>query len=509
MNKATTTTGGIWLALGSMRRSERKGLFRMAMGTVRAKLIRLPGLLAGVWMSWAAMGETRPNLLFVFSDDQSFDTIRATGNREVSTPNLDRLVSEGTLFTHAYNMGSWSGAVCIPSRTMLNTGRFLWPTRRLHQDMAPELEAGRFWAQRLQRVGYRTYFTGKWHVSADVNRIFGVTGTVRGGMPRDTPEGYNRPRTDQPDPWSPWDPRFGGFWEGGRHWSEVVGDDALRFLGVAQEESEPFFMYIAFNAPHDPRQSPQEFVERYPVDEIRVPANYLPEYPYAEAIGCGPGLRDERLAPFPRSEHAVRVHRQEYYAIITHMDAQVGRILDEVERAGLGGNTWIFFTSDHGLAVGQHGLMGKQNLYDHSVRVPLVVVGPGVPRGRRIEAPVYLQDIMPTTLELAGADSSGVDFHSLLPLLREQTRRSAYPAIYGAYLDLQRAVTADHHKLILYPGIRRARLFDLANDPREMTDLANDPAQQPLMRRLFGRLRELQKQMGDELDCAAAFPEFH
>jgi len=333
MNKATTTTGGIWLALGSMRRSERKGLFRMAMGTVRAKLIRLPGLLAGVWMSWAAMGETRPNLLFVFSDDQSFDTIRATGNREVSTPNLDRLVSEGTLFTHAYNMGSWSGAVCIPSRTMLNTGRFLWPTRRLHQDMAPELEAGRFWAQRLQRVGYRTYFTGKWHVSADVNRIFGVTGTVRGGMPRDTPEGYNRPRTDQPDPWSPWDPRFGGFWEGGRHWSEVVGDDALRFLGVAQEESEPFFMYIAFNAPHDPRQSPQEFVERYPVDEIRVPANYLPEYPYAEAIGCGPGLRDERLAPFPRSEHAVRVHRQEYYAIITHMDAQVGRILDEVERA--------------------------------------------------------------------------------------------------------------------------------------------------------------------------------
>jgi len=469
--------------------------------------ISVPVLVAGFWLSWAVVGETRPNFLFLFSDDQSFDTIRATGNSEVQTPNLDRLVSAGTVFTHAYNMGSWSGAVCIPSRTMLNTGRYLWPARRLQENLGQEREAGRFWSQRLRRAGYRTYFSGKWHVSVVAGRVFDVTRNVRGGMPKDSPEGYNRPRADQPDRWSPSDTAFGGFWEGGKHWSEVVGDDAIGFLGAAPAVSAPFFMYIAFNAPHDPRQSPAAYVERYPADKILVPANYLPEYPYAEGIGCGPGLRDERLAPFPRTERAVRVHRQEYYAIITHMDAQVGRILDALERSGMEGNTWVFFTSDHGLAVGQHGLMGKQNLYDHSVRVPLVVVGPGVPRGQRIEAPVYLQDIMPTTLELAGAESGGVDFHSLLPLLRGETRRSAYPAIYGAYLDLQRAVTAEGHKLILYPKLRRARLFDLERDPLEISDLAGDPDQLPLLRRLFARLLELQERTGDELDLSGAFPE--
>ncbi|HAV61561.1 MAG TPA: choline-sulfatase, partial [Verrucomicrobiales bacterium] len=101
--------------------------------------------------------------------------------------------------------------------------------------------------------------------------------------------------------------------------------------------------------------------------------------------------------------HAVKVHRQEYYAIITHMDAQIGRILDALEATGKADNTHIFFTADHGLAVGHHGLLGKQNMYEHSLRPPLIVAGPGIPRGRRIEARVYLQDIMPTTLELAGA----------------------------------------------------------------------------------------------------------
>ena len=244
-------------------------------------------------------------------------------------------------------------------------------------------------------------------------------------MPGDTPEAYDRPQTDQPDRWSPSNPAFGGYWEGGKHWSEVVGDDALEFLQLAGQSPNPFFMYIAFNAPHDPRQSPAPYVDRYPLDRMALPATFLPLYPYATNIGCGPDLRDERLAPFPRTEFAVKVHRQEYYAIITHMDAQLGRILDALEHSPFQRNTYIFFTSDHGLAVGQHGLMGKQNLYDHSVRVPLIAVGPDLPKGRTIHAPVYLQDIMPTTLELAGAPTAGLDFHSLLPLLRGQTENSA------------------------------------------------------------------------------------
>ncbi len=169
----------------------------------------------------------------------------------------------------------------------------------------------------------------------------------------------------------------------------------------ATQREEPFFMYLAFNAPHDPRQSPQSYLDRYPVEQVSVPENFQPLYPFADAIGCGKGLRDERLAPFPRTPHAVQVHRREYYALITHMDAQIGRILESLQATGKADNTWIFFSADHGLAVGQHGLLGKQNMYDHSVRVPFMVVGPNVAADRRIDEPIYLQDVMPTTLELA------------------------------------------------------------------------------------------------------------
>lgn len=456
----------------------------------------------------ASRAAERPNILFILADDQCFETIHRLGNHEIKTPNLDRLVKSGTTFTHAYNMGGWSGAVCVPSRTMLNTGRFLWHTRQLDKNLEAERAGGRLWALEMHRAGYETYMTGKWHLKIDPKKVFDVTRHVREGMPKDTPEEYNRPLDGKPDAWSPWDPTFGGYWEGGRHWSEVVADDAVEFMASAANSKNPFFAYVAFNAPHDPRQSPREFVEMYPVDKIKLPGNFVPEYPFKDAMGCGTTLRDERLAPFPRTEHAVKVNRREYYALITHMDAQIGRILDALEHSPAAGKTIVIFTADHGLAVGQHGLMGKQNLFDHSVRVPLIVAGPGVAKGRKIDVPVYLQDVMPTTIELAGKPKPDyVQFHSLLQLLRKQTSKSDYDAIYGAYLDLQRAVTMDGYKLILYPQIKKALLFDLGKDPLEMRDLSERPASRPKMEKLFARLRRLQVEMGDELNLAGIYPQ--
>ncbi|MFW6164201.1 MAG: sulfatase-like hydrolase/transferase [Planctomycetota bacterium] len=450
----------------------------------------------------------QPNLLFIFADDQCFETIRAFGCDEIHTPNLDRLVRSGTTFTHAYNMGSWTGAVCVASRTMLNTGLFLWHARRAHGKLDREFrQKGRMWGQLMGRAGYETYFTGKWHVRADAGKTFDHVTHVRPGMPNQTPQGYSRPVQGKPDPWDPWDRQYGGYWKGGTHWSEVLGDDATRFLRRAAGRDEPFFMYLAFNAPHDPRQSPKAYVNKYPLDQVAVPPNYLPEYPFKDAIGCGKGLRDEKLAPFPRTEYAVKVHRQEYYAIITHMDHQIGRILDALEKSGKAANTYVFFSADHGLAVGHHGLMGKQNLYDHSVRVPLVVVGPGIAAGKRIDATVYLQDIMPTTLDLAGvAKPDHVQFRSLVPLLAGKAEQS-YDAVYGAYLNLQRMVTDDGWKLLLYPRIKKVRLYHLADDPLEMKDLAGEAKYRPVIRRLFARLLELQKPAGDSLDLRAAFPD--
>ena len=451
--------------------------------------------------SATAKKRSKPNILFVFADDQCFETLRSLGCDEIYTPNLDRLVNRGVTFTHAYNQGAWHGAVCVASRTMLNTGRFLWIARGLEPKLKEETAAGRFWSQYMKQAGYETYMSGKWHVKGiKPEDIFDHVRDVRPGMPNQTEEGYNRPIEGQPDSWKPWDRKFDGYWKGGKHWSEVLGDHAEDFLENASKSEKPFFMYLAFNAPHDPRQSPKEYVDKYPLDKVKVPENFLPEYPYKDSIGCSAKLRDEKLVPFPRTEYAIKVNRQEYYAIITHMDTQVGRILDALEATGKADNTYIFFTADHGLGVGHHGLVGKQNMYDHSVRVPLMVTGPGIPKNKRMAAPVYLQDIMPTSLELAGVEKpEHVQFKSLMPLIKGRAKKN-YDAIYGGYIDLQRMVSADGYKMIYYPKIDKTLLYNLRADPMEMKNIADDPANARVIRRLKRRLKKLQKEVGDKLD---------
>jgi len=454
----------------------------------------------------AAAEAAKPNILFILADDLAFSAIHSMGNDEVQTPNLDRLAQRGMTFTHAYNMGSWHGAVCMPSRGMLNTGRFLWDFKQVDNTMNQERQAGRLWSESMKGAGYRTYMAGKWHVRIGAASTFDVVGTERAGMPKDSKAGYNRPLEGQPDPWSPYDPKFGGFWEGGKHWSEVLAEETIGFCRDAAKSEQPFFMYIAFNAPHDPRQAPKEYLDRYPLEKIKVPGNFLPEYPFKNDIGLK-DMRDENLGPFPRTEHAVKVNRREYYAIITHLDAQIGRVLDALEQSGKADNTWIFFSADNGLGVGQHGLFGKQNLFDHSVRMPFIVAGPGVPAGKRTDEPIYYQDVMPTTLALAGVKQPGhVRFQSLLPIIRGEGK-SKYPSIYTAYVDFQRAVAMDGWKLLLYPDIKKVLLFHLTDDPLEMHNLAGDDANAARIKTLFAELLRWQKVTGDKLDLTVADPE--
>ena len=204
-----------------------------------------------------AQSKTKPNILFIFADDQCFETVANLGLTDIDTPNLDRLAKRGTQFTRAYNMGSWSGAVCVASRHMLITGRHIWRAQKAQQVLrggkkmteaqkaASDLEFSNLWPQVMERAGYQTFFTGKWHISTAADRAFEVARNIRGGMPNQTPEGYNRPLPDQSDPWSPYDVKFDGFWKGGRHWSEVVGDDTLNYIDEAKKDKRPFFMYIA------------------------------------------------------------------------------------------------------------------------------------------------------------------------------------------------------------------------------------------------------------------------
>jgi arylsulfatase A-like enzyme len=484
-------------------------IFRPICRSLNAAALLL-GLIVGPALEAAeSAAPSHPDILVLFADDLTYEAIGAFGHTDIDTPNLDRLVARGTSFTRASNMGSWTGAVCVASRTMLLTGRSLWDARRVSRNLDAERAGARLWPQLLRDAGYRCCMTGKWHLDTDPAACFDVARHVRPGMPADTPSAYHRPPAEGLDAWSPTDPSLGGYWDGGRHWSEVTADDCIGFLAEAGSSDQPLFCYVAFNAPHDPRQAPQDFLDRYPLERIALPEPFSPEYPDAAAIGAGPSLRDEKLAPFPRTQRAVKVHRREYYALISHLDAQVGRILDALDASGRADRTWIFFTADHGLAVGHHGLMGKQNLHDHSVRVPFVVAGPGVAAGVTDPTPIYLQDVMPTALELAGVSRpEHVFFQSLLPRLGPASPDLPlpYPAIYGGYLALQRSIVCENWKLIIYPNAGRLRLYDLALDPQETTDLAAAPEHAARLRRLFDAFLALQQDLGDDLDLESLRP---
>ncbi|MCU0796685.1 MAG: sulfatase-like hydrolase/transferase [Akkermansiaceae bacterium] len=448
----------------------------------------------------------KPNLLFLFADDLTWRAVHGLSGEDIETPNMDRLIDRGTTFTHAYNSGAWHGAVCVASRTMLQTGLQLWRAK----DAEPRLRAewvakNRLWPQRLRAAGYRTCFSGKWHLGCDPKPVFEEIRNFRaGGMPKDGPKAYERPIEGQPDPWNPADPKHGGFWEGGRHWSEVVADDFEVFLG--KEDPRPWFMYLAFNAPHDPRQAPAEILERYPLERIELPPNFLPVHPHRKAMGAPQSLRDEKLAPSPRTSYAVKVHRREYFASITHFDLQIGRILDALDASPEGKSTVICLTSDHGLTCGEQGLMGKQNPYDAAVRVPFVIAGPGISPGRKVSSPIYLQDIMPTFLRMAGAGiPEDCDFQDLKPQLDGGPGEGR--AIYFAYMDRQRMVQRGSDKLVLYPQAGVRQLFDLEKDPWERRDLAATPEGAERVRELFRELQSEQKRMGDRLDLTKVYPD--
>ncbi|WP_035611383.1 sulfatase-like hydrolase/transferase [Haloferula sp. BvORR071] len=469
-------------------------------------MIRLFCLLAFLLSPAVLPAAEKPNVLYLFADDMTWKAVHALSGEDIDTPNLDRLAARGCSFTHAYNPGGWHGAICVASRTMLMTGRPLWKAKEAEAKLKEDFVAqGRLWPQLMAAQGYRTCFSGKWHLEVSHEGVFQQVRHFRpGGMAPDRQNAYFRPVEGKPDTWNASDPEEGGMWTGGEHWSSVVADDFSTFLGDA--DPRPWFMYLAFNAPHDPRQSPLETLAKYPLSRIKVPANFLPLYPYRAAMGADKGLRDENLAPFPRTPFAVQTHRREYYAAITYLDAQIGRILDALDQSPAAKNTYIFFTADHGLSCGEHGLMGKQNLYDSSVRVPFIVAGPGVPAGMRTDAPIYLQDAMPTALKLAGATvSAEVGFQDLRPHWEGKGIRR--DAVIGAYRDLQRMVSKDGKKLLLYPKADVVRIFDLKADPDEMHDLAGTPEGDALAGPLFQRLLEIQKETGDPLDLAAAFPK--
>lgn len=435
-----------------------------------------------------AAEKRHPNVLFLFSDDQRADTIAALGNKHIATPNLDGLVREGTVCTRAYCMGSTQPAVCLPSRAMLISGRTLY---RIHGDLKGQTT----WPEMFRKAGYATFLSGKWHNGPEsAQRSFNEGRAVFfGGMgnPHKLPVCDFKPK--------------GGLTAkkpSGKHSVALFADHAIEFI-QRQKDDRPFLCYVAFNAPHDPRVAPKEYHERSNTDKPPLPANFLPQHPFNNGELT---IRDERLAPWPRTPDVVRQHLADYYAAIAFLDAQVGRILDALRASGQYDNTIIVFSSDHGLAIGSHGLMGKQNLYDHSMHAPLLFAGPGVPRGCQTDALCYLLDIFPTLGELAGVRApEGNEGKSLLPVFAGKQKRLR-DSIFTAYRDVQRAVRDGRWKLIVYPRINKVQLFDLETDRAERNDLAADPKHKGEVERLVKDLKDWQKQVGDSQPLRSETP---
>ena len=259
----------------------------------------------------------------------------------------------------------------------------------------------------------------------------------------------------------------------GRHSTDLLADAAVAFL-TGRHSAKPFLAYVSFLAPHDPRTMPQEYRDMYDPEDIELPPNFMGGHPFDSG---NLGGRDEELERWPRTPEAIRRHIAEYYAMITHADAAVGRILQALKDAGQYENTVVVFAGDNGLSLGQHGLMGKQDVYEHSVRVPLIFAGPGVPAGEWREQYAYLYDIFPTLCELCGLDApASVEGMSLAPALADPASPTR-GTLYHAFMHLQRAVKDDRYKLIEYcvRGRRTTQLFDLEEDPWELRDLSADP----------------------------------
>ena len=433
---------------------------------------------------------SRPNILFMIADDHRWDAIGGMGDPTVKTPTLDSLMASGTTFHQTHIMGSLVGAVCVPSRAAVLTSASLFRSggNQLNPDLA-------VWPQVMRDTGYHTFFTGKWHNDRQtfINSFDDGAKIFFGGMS----DQYKVPVFDfDPTGKYPSDARY----IGEKFSTELFTDAAVQFL-QNYEADNPFFLYLSFTSPHDPRTAPGKYATMYPPEEIPIPENFLPEHQFDNGEMR---IRDEVLAPFPRTPEVVQQHIADYYGMITHMDAEMGRVLQTLEATGHLENTIIIYTADHGLAVGQHGLLGKQNLYDHSIHVPSIFVGPGIPEGRTVDALTYLYDVFPTVCDLTDVVCPDTtEGRSLVPLMRGDVER-VRATVFAAYRDIQRTIRGSRWKLIRYyvseetgAGTNCIQLFDLEQDPWETTNLADLPEHADRIRSLAADMEMWQKETND------------
>ncbi|MGQ1911499.1 sulfatase-like hydrolase/transferase [Marinifilum sp. RC60d5] len=502
-------------------------------------------LFSGVKQTFAKKTK-KQNVLLIFTDDHRYSGVHALGHQQVKTPNIDALANNGIAFTNTFLMGSFSGATCMPSRAMLLSGRQVFHLKGQGREIPKDNTTI---GESFKQAGYDTHIVGKWHQDIKTLVRSFDTGSTIMGIGVYLTDHFRMPIWD-------WDKKgiFAkkdaylleydengktvrraitksdkrgptGTEKTGPHTSEVFADNAINYI-KNHKKKDPFFMYLAFHAPHDPRQAPQKYRDMYPADSIQLPPSYMPQHPFDNGHMV---LRDEALAPWPRTPEVVRNQLANYYAIITHLDAQIGRVIAALKESGEYENTLIVFAGDSGLAVGCHGLMGKQSVYDEDgVHVPFIVSGANVAdKGKRIDALTYTYDIFPTICDLTGLSiPASVDGKSLVPVIKGE-KKQVRDYTYHAYRQHQRAYRKGNYKLIEFvrakdydrksksefvSGSRVTLLFNIKKDPWETTNLAFLPEYKEVLNKMKKEMKKKAVELGDykeHVDYAYDFWDFY
>jgi len=431
----------------------------------------------------------KPNILFLFADDQRADALGCSENTYIKTPNIDRIAVAGVHFTNSYYMGGNTPAVCAPSRAMLNSGKSLF-----HICNNIPLEGVTTMPEYFRSHGYVTFGTGKWHNGAkSFERSFDDGKNVLiGGMS----DHFKVPCRDMESNHKLGKVEIKGYS------TDVFSKAATDFLKsyASGNREKPFYCYLAFTAPHDPRSPREDYVGKYPDGTLPLPGNFEKYHPFAFDNMT---IRDENLAPWPRTPEMIQKSLSDYYAMISLVDKKVGDIIQLLKENGLYDNTIIVYAADNGLSIGSHGLLGKQNLYEECVKIPLIMAGPGINKGQVSKAFVYLYDIFPTICNLSGLPAPpGVDGKDISPILKGESE-GVRTSVFTAYRNTVRAIREGNWKMIRYPDRDITQLYDLASDPLEINNLANDPEYQDKLAELTALMKKKQTETGDTISLTA------
>ncbi|HBE42654.1 MAG TPA: choline-sulfatase [Bacteroidales bacterium] len=451
----------------------------------------ITGCICGISMLTAAVScqkkEHKPNILFILADDQRADAIGCAGNQQIKTPNIDRLAAYGLRFTNSYVMGGHHGAISAPSRAMLLSGMNLF-------NVYDKLEGIKTMPMHFAENDYVTFGTGKWHneKSAFEESFQKGESVFLGGMA----DHFNIPVADMGTDGKLSEPEKKGFS------TDLFAGAAVEFINeyAKGDKKNPFFCYVAFTVPHDPYSPRTDYIDRYSPESMTLPGNFMPLHPFAFDDLM---VRDENLLAWPRPHEKVQEALADYYGLITHLDEKIGEIIKSLKNNGLYDNTIIVYAADNGLAIGSHGLLGKQNLYEHSMKVPLIITGPGIPRGKVSDALVYLFDLYPTLVEFCSLPSpEGIDGKSLMPLISGKSDE-VRSSLFTVYRTTVRAVRTKEWKLIRYPERDYTQLFNLVNDPLELNNLAGVDGFETRITDMMKLMQELQKEVNDTVSLTA------